>query len=252
MAHGSRSPYTTLQYRSTRQDSETKTVRTPRRRVAPPAAERDGRDPRGIPKLNPVKALKQVQRHRFFPRKQTRWAISRRARISSCAGASSKTYPSAGSHGRERASAPNRRAWTIRRSCWRHRCAWRSESSGVIRGQVACTGIHCGRVALTDARGLTLDMARQRERLSHTDRTARLNVRGGRQALGRPRAFEPGREARRLCQDAAVIRMPAASPLAGAWERKSAALVRRSKRGPTPLPSVIASAASPAPAPATA
>lgn len=33
--------------------------------------------------------------------------------------------------------------------------AWRPESSGVVRGQVACTGIHCGRVALTDARGLT-------------------------------------------------------------------------------------------------
>lgn len=72
-----------------------KTVHTPRRRVALPAAERDGRDPRGIPKLNPVKALKQAQRHRFFPRKQTRGAISRRAGIASCAGPSSKTYPPA-------------------------------------------------------------------------------------------------------------------------------------------------------------
>lgn len=52
-------------------DSEMKTVRTPRRRATPPAAERDGRDPRGRLKLHPVPALQQGQRHVFCHRTRT-------------------------------------------------------------------------------------------------------------------------------------------------------------------------------------
>lgn len=236
------------------QDSETKAVHTPRRRVAPPAAERDGREPRGIPKLNPVKALKPVQRHRFCPRKQTRWAISRRARISSCAGSSSKTYPSAWSMAE---SGPQRP----------------TDAPGQSRGLVG--GIAIGRVESCIVRHPPRPVTLRRHPLrplrperrqgpglgqgpsagapiAYGPRTVRLNARGCRPSVG-PAPPSPGGR-RRPGQDDAVA--DGLHPYAGGRFGSRARLGAKIRRKVTatemaeapaePSPPVIASAASPA------
>ena len=127
-----------------------------------------------------------------------------------------ENIPASVEHCRERASAPNRRAWAIQRPCWRHRDWPRGgpnrQASSAAR--LPCTGIHCGRFVLNDAKGLALDMARQLERLSHTDRAPCALTRGvaGLRLAPRLRAKAGGGgHARTTRSPTAFIRMPAAA-----------------------------------------
>ena len=158
MAHGSRSPYTTLQYRITRpgqRDENGSYSPTPRsascRRTRRQGSARNTQ-------TEPCQSVEAGTAAQILPSQadalgycaprqniQLRWIII-------------ESIPVSVEHGRERASAPNRRAWTIQRPCWRHR-DW---PRGVLNRQASpaarlpCTGIHCGRFVLNDAKGLAL------------------------------------------------------------------------------------------------
>lgn len=216
MAPESRSPYTTLHYRITRpgqRDENGSYSPTPRsascRRTRRQEAARNTQtEPCQSVEAGTAAQILPSQADAlgyFAPRQniQLRWIII-------------ENIPVSVEHGRERASAPNRRAWTIQRPCWRHR-DW---PRGVLHRQASsaarlpCAGIHCGRFVLNDAKGLALDRARQLGRLSHTDRAPCALTRGvaGLRLAPRLRAQAgDGGHARTTRSPTAFIRMPAAA-----------------------------------------